>query len=123
VRRDNTRLQYDDLMDTLDIRMAKLEIRQLSLNLPDVSECVTMNDNEQNNSDDERDNEQNNSDNESIIEQYNSDDLFNLKSEMIGDNEQNNSDNKRDNEQINSDNEKEAEPKPRVYKKSKGYVW
>ncbi len=92
MRRDkNTRLQYDDLMDTLDIRMAKLEIRQLSLNLPDVSECVLDNEryNEQNNSDDERDSEQNNSDNESIIEQCNSDDLFNLKSEIIGDNEQN----------------------------------
>ena len=105
--------------------MAKLEIRQLSLNLPDVSECVLDNEryNEQNNSDDERDSEQNNSDNESIIEQYNSDDLFNLKSEMIGDNEQNNSDNERDSEHINSDDEKEAEPKPRVYKKSKGCVW
>jgi len=64
--------------------MAKLEIRQLSLNLPDVSECVL--------------------DNERYNEQYNSDD-------------------ERDNEQNNSDNEKEAEPKPRVYKKSKGCVW
>ena len=84
MRRDNTILQYDDLMDTLSIRMAKLEIRQLSLNLPDVSECVLDN------------------------ERYN---------------EQNNSDDERDNEQNNSDNEKEAEPKPRVYKKSKGCVW